>query len=385
MYYAEDLFLGELRPAISKLLKTGEVLRYGGVLRIAKGLPGAGQIVAHLRDVGVASSAITPALGPILGLTQVAAAASVVGLGVSIVGFAVMNHKLEKLKASVADLAAKSAQNHTEVLASLDLIGEQLVELRYIALESHELLAATLDEVRRVRSDLLDTYLASVLTEIDLLRRATVVDDARTVQALRVLGTARRWLQSSIAAFPARAKDDVHWYDRMTRFRLLCLTWTAEAHLLRRVGDDTAAAQLLREAARASRAWASDWSRALLPPKEYGGAFRFAHSAFDAMPREVMARIVRLQDGTELAGTDEREVEAGMAIARDLPNLTPGWASKQRAVAGLLDFAEEATARLESLADELEMCAELRMGYADWEAMPSARSGGGLLLLRKAG
>lgn len=382
MDYVVNPILAELRPEVLARLNAGELRRIGGVLRVAPGYPGAGRIAAHLRELG---DLVDPAVRVPLQLTQVAAAASVVNLGVSVAGFAIVLHKIGKLQQSVHALTALTQRQHEEVMGALGGIASQLVELQYVALESRELLDATLDEVRRMRRDLLDSYLARVLTEVDLLQRTPLPTEYDVAQALRTFGEARRWLEQTIQALPARSRDDAHWFDRLLRYRVWCLNGVAEVQLLRRVGDDRGAAGLARSLATTSRAWASAWRDTLLPSSEFHGAFRFAHSAFADLDREVYVRLVRLQEGPLAVISDVREVDARMDVARAMPRLGAPWIQRQRALAGLLDFSEESTARLESLSDELAMCADERLPYELWERLSAPPNHRGLVMIERRG
>lgn len=388
--YIVEPVLAELRAALVERVRSGELIRRGGLLVIAPGRPGGGQIAAHLRDVTKAlppafANPPPPSLPGALHLSQVAAAASVLNLGVSIAGFAILAHKIGRLQSSVNELAALTQSNHVNLLAGLGRLSQQLVELRYIALDSRELLAATLDEVRLVRQDLLDSYLARVLTEADLLQSAQRLADHQVYGALRTFGETRRWLEQAITLHPARPRDDTHWFERLLRYRVWCLTGACETQLLRRVGEDERAAAFARSLATTSRTWASSWRDALMPRDEFCGAFRFAHSSFSQLPREVYLRLVRLHDGTILTGTDARELEGRMAVGREMPALGSEWVERQVALAALLDFAEEATARLESAADELTMCLAEGFRYEDWEALSAPVDSGDLAVIEVRG
>lgn len=380
MSYVVNSILAELRPEVLARLKAGELVRIGGVLRVGPGYPGAGRIVAHLRELG---DLVDPVIRVPLQITQVAAAASVVNLGVSVAGFALVLHKIGKLQQSVHALSTLSHRQHADVMGALAGVASQLVELRYVALESRDLLEATLEEVRRVRRDLLDSYLARVLTEIDLLQQARQITEREATPALRTFGEARRWLEQTIYVLPARERDDAHWFDRLLRYRVWCFTGLAEVHLLRRVGDDKGAEVLARSLATTSRTWASAWSGVLLPSSEFHGVFRFSHSAFADLDREIYARLVRLQNGPLAATSDLREVDARMDVARAMPRLDASWIQRQHAIAGVLDFAEESTARMESLADELAMCADERLAYEDWEGLTAPPGHSGLVVIER--
>ena len=114
-------------PEIIKGLLNGSMKRYGSVIRWAAGTENAGQIVRHLAETpGLTSKLMSVPFSPILGgidvighgltyhkligiertlssvmgLTQVAAGASVLNLGVSIAGFAYMGYKLHQIQKS---------------------------------------------------------------------------------------------------------------------------------------------------------------------------------------------------------------------------------------------------------------------------------------------
>ena len=140
----------------------GKVLRYGAVLKDA----GTGQIVGHLKETGdmasilsnlitsplnIANAAnplsfVTDAIGHgynayqirevkslVEGLqlaTNVAAISSVVGLGVSVVGFAVVNNKLRKMDAKI-DAVAGDVQIIKKVLSELSISWEAMSNARF--------------------------------------------------------------------------------------------------------------------------------------------------------------------------------------------------------------------------------------------------------------
>jgi hypothetical protein len=68
-----------------------------------------------------------------------------------------------------------------------------------------------------------------------------------------------------------------------------------------------------------------------------------------------------------------------------MPALGSEWVERQVALAALLDFAEEATARLESAADELTMCLAEGFRYEDWEALSAPVDSGDLAVIEVRG
>ena len=170
MAYIVEPLLATLSDEITRGLANGSLQRWGGIIRVTKGYPGAGEIVTHLRDVvSVASQVSTPAsaanlvssvaanvqlhqvssqLSQVMQLTQVAAAASVLNLGVSAVGFAVMNHKLNRLQESVGKLDGRLVQLAADNSRRFDDIDGKLVELRYLVTGERDTDRMTVSRIR---------------------------------------------------------------------------------------------------------------------------------------------------------------------------------------------------------------------------------------------
>lgn len=118
-------------PEIIKALLDGSMQRYGSVIRWAAGTENAGQIVHHLAETPELTSKLmgmpfSPILGgvdvinhglnyhkligiektlsSVMGLTQIAAGASVLNLGVSIAGFAYMGYKLHQIQKTLGHI-----------------------------------------------------------------------------------------------------------------------------------------------------------------------------------------------------------------------------------------------------------------------------------------
>ncbi len=83
-----------LADAILKGLNSGEFTLFGGVIREAA----TGRIVTFLRETGSSAARIPQQLQQAQTLLQVGSAASVLSLGVSVMGFAVINQRLNELE-----------------------------------------------------------------------------------------------------------------------------------------------------------------------------------------------------------------------------------------------------------------------------------------------
>ena len=197
--YAVQPLLHELRPDIVEGLYDRTV-RIGGVIRRARGQPGAGQIAAHLREIGDATPQVRqlrPEFSQALSLTNVGAAASILNLGVSVVGFAIMASKLNRLQRDIDRVLGTLEHHHDETIGHLESIENGLIELRYLGLETRELLLVSLDELRAARSDWLDSYFAQVTAEIELLGQGKSLGAALD-RARRTLREARHFVAMSL-------------------------------------------------------------------------------------------------------------------------------------------------------------------------------------------
>ncbi len=374
MDYVVEPLLYDLRNPIVRGLSDGSLTRWGGVIRRSAGQPGAGQIAAHLRDL-IPTTAVPDVLGGVLQLGQVAAAASVLNLGVSVVGFAIMAKKLNRLQGDLQTLQRTVGQNHGEVMSSLADVQSRLVELRYIGMQSQDLIIEAVAQIRLTRQDILHGYLARMMTEYDALC-GTAVSPATLGGAVRTFREARHWLEMGIEAELPTADSVAHWFDVLMRFRAWCCAVVGEVSCLRRQEARSDAALLANETAGKARAWGGRWVAALAPANEMGGVHRFTHSAFRALPDETRLRLARLQAGGFEASLRPitEHLDAARAVAEHLPALPPSWVETQRALASVLDFVEEATERLDAMALDVARCNVHRLSFSEWEGLPAPTS-----------
>lgn len=380
-----DTLLGEARPEIVRQWQAGELVRWGGVLRRRAGLAGGGQIVAHLRDVGRTDELISSPLAGLAGLTKVAAAASVLNLGVSVAGFAVMTYKLHHLQKSLALLTGVVQGQHRDVISRFDEVAAQLVEVRAVQMVHGTMLHEVHAQLALVRLEQSIAHLAKVRASLELLHEISETSAVRCDEAERGFREAAIYFELTIEQSPLRRERPLDWFDVLTRFRGWCIAHVAEVTLARRLGRNEHAAILASSRAKVARTWCDRWVSALLPRDSFGGVYRFSHRAFASMPREEFVRLVRMQEGQDPSGIDAVELAASHELTLAAPSLEDGWWMRELAVADMLDFCEEATARLESLAEELHYCNDSGFSWEDWESISLPSENRGLVLLMRDG
>ncbi len=371
-----ELF-AEMEPWIAAGLQDGSLTRWGSGIRVSKGHPGGGQFVRHLREVYPADfvsknthlvrypPTLDSSISQLLQLNQVSAAASVLNLGVSAVGFAVMNYKLNRLQSSVNALADDLRGTRAVLEHGLERIDEQLVEVRYLQTVGLHLLTDVRDAVEMIRKDLLAQKAAVVASWLrSFARLGTRVD---LLTASRELDQVRLSLEQTV---DAPAVDSPRWADVIMRYRIWCMAVVAQVAACRMAGDDIEAADLSRDAANRSQEWVGRWAAVLLPPSEFDGIFRLGAEPFrQLVQRETILRLAPLQVADSLTDFDisQRVDQAALHVAGRRSGLDSNWTERSLQAARLLDLGAETQARLTSLAAEMHDCRERRLGYDEWE------------------
>lgn len=376
-----DALLKAERPEVVARWAAGELERYGGILRVKKGFPSAGRIVAHLKDAAESSRVPSPDFVSLAGLAKVGAAASVLNLGVSVAGFVLVLHKLGKLQDQIAGLERFATARFDSLDARLDGIASQLVELRYVQACHGDVLAESLRNLHRLHTDRSLEHIAAIRAEVELLARDGVPTATRVESAERTFRAARHFCALSLATHGVRRDNPAEWPELLMRFRGWCLAVSVDVTLQRRAGRLKEAASVARESSAMAREWVSNWCATLLPTTEYHGAYRFGHRHFAELPREVVQRLIRLQTGEAPSAIAPLELVASRELSHDAPGLEADWWKRELGIAELLDFAEETTARLESLASEMLWCADNGLSWQEWEALPMPKEQMGVVLV----
>lgn len=374
MLYTVEPLLYDTRRGIYLGLKNGSLTRWGGVIRHSAGQPRAGQIVAHLRDLvsSAASEVVSEKLGVLLQLSHVTAATSVLNLGVSAVGMVVLGRKLNKLQEDMTTLFRVLDQNHRELSGKLGNIQENLIELKYLALQGNSLVIQAIEETRKVRQDLLSDKIARLLAD----QKALVDPSTSHSMIEHILRSSR---EIGVAMGLALERDSLErdaphrWPEQLARYRIWCIAISLEVAALRRLEKLQGAFETSKEAAGNARRRLNSWVSRLLPEPGMNSVHRFGYSGFDVLPREVHERIWRIPSGelTSELEHDEERLEAAIHIAQELPALPPNWVEQQMALAQMLDFLEETTERLESASSEMEFCYHQGLTPRSWEELPS--------------
>jgi hypothetical protein len=373
-------------PVIIQGLIDGSLKRYGGIIRET----GTGQIVRHLVEPPGLTEALsklpfpptldgTPfvpnlvghgitisklnniqtTLSSVLGLTQIAAGASVLNLGVSLAGFIYMGFKLNQIQASLDTLHKLVEAGFDRIENRLNQMSNQLV---YLCL----LVEYNTQEQKRLGNAIAELHQTIILKEIaalqaELLNRnrfpeSPVQDTIKVASKVRMIlsNQAMQTLPEFDAETILKADIAVQGWAVAT---------AVEANLLLETGLINDAEQLLTLEVPRFKQVAIQWADKLLVDErpQFSTAYRFGASRFHPhISRERVERIAQISSvdcGLSANKIQERQQEAEVEFEMfHASQLDKKWTYQQMAIAEYLDTLSELSARLESLQAFSSLC-----------------------------
>ncbi|MUG99670.1 hypothetical protein F7734_48285 [Scytonema sp. UIC 10036] len=360
--------------AIIQGLLNGSLKRFGGVIRDAA----TGRIVRHLLEplsltkkladiplppmFGGASSKLNPfpqILSSALQLNQIAAAASVLNLGVSIAGFAYMGYKLNQIQ-NALDNVQKSLE------AGFNRLEEQLENLSGQLAYLHLLVEHNRQEQQRISQAISELHRAILIKEIANLR-AVILDRSRypnspARHALKVASRVRMVL-SDQAIQPVPNLDAQTMLIVDVAVQGWAVATATEAYLLLEIGQIEEARQLLALEVSRFKDIAVQWADVLLANErsQLATTYRFATPRFqEHVSQERIERISYISSVDKLLSKDQirrKKKDAELEFEMSYSSLLDEkWTHQQIAVAEYLDAFSELSARLESLQAFADLC-----------------------------
>ncbi len=366
-------------PSIVSGLLDGSLVRYGGVVReaatgrIVKHLAEAPGLTSLLMNAPVSPESVINALGhqathrklevlqqtatKILGLSQVAAGASVLNLGVSAIGFTYMHFRLNQLQDSIARLEKIVREGIQDIQQKLDTLSDQLAYLQALAVQSRAEILLAISNLQRA---LFIQSLAKLQAELVSLHR---FPEASPRDALKALAEARIFFSDQAHQIPV---------ERQAHCLLLgdikgwAVSLAAESQLLLKHGYLQDAVDALDFEVPRFRELSERWCAALLPADQpqLRTAYTYKAPGFAGrISSERIQRIARLSPFDRALTPEQRflreknlSVEFQMTYFQELDK---SWYLSQAALAEYLDTLSELTERLESLQSFARLCREL--------------------------
>lgn len=391
MFIPVNFFLND--PAILKGLLDGTLTRYGGVIRETA----TGQIVRHLVEsssmtnhmmtlpfspiLGSASlitntvghgvtisklnnvtnqlDRVQQMLSPILGMSQIAAGASVLNLGVSIAGFAYMGYKLNQLQTSLGKIQQSMKAGFNHIDERLNIISSQLAYL-------HLLVEKNRQEQQHISEAITELHRTILIQEIADLRAELLernrFPDSPIQQALKVASRVRMIMSDRVLQIQPELEP-----QKMLLADLATQGWAVatatEAHLLLEICKTNDARELLNFEIPRFKQNAEKWTDTLLKQErpELNTAYRFTAPPFTKhISQERIERIANISSrDCALSAEKKQEKIDEIAIEFEMSyssQFDRDWVHSQVAIAEYLDTFSELTARLESLQSFADLC-----------------------------
>lgn len=373
-------------PAIIQGLLDGSLKRYGGVIREAA----TGRIVRHLLEApGLTNQLITLPLSPVTGgaslitnlvghgytvhklsemqqmlssvlqITQIAAGASVLNLGVSIAGFAYMGYKLHQIQNALDNVQKSLEVGFNRIEARLDTLSNQLAYLLLLVEYSRQ-------EQQSISKAISELHRAVLIGEMADLR-AELLDrnrypDTPARDALKVASRVRIVLSDqAMQATPALEAETMLITDVATQG--WAVATATEAYLLLETGQINEAQELLAFEVPRFKDTAVRWADVLLADErsQLATAYRFATPRLHKyVSPERVERIAHISSIDKSLSKDQiRRKKKDTELEFDMfysSQLDEKWTYHQIAVAEYLDALSELSARLESLQAFADLC-----------------------------
>lgn len=439
-------------PAIVQGLSDGTLVRYGSMIRYAAGtsvggesvgghifknlseasgltsklamisanpvvggIAVAGDLIGHginyhkLLGIDKRLIGMEKTLGQVMGLSQIAAGASVLNLGVSIAGFAYMGYQLHKVQQKLGVIQQTMETGFQQVELSLQRLGDQMTEgftvvlnglnhldnrldtmsgqLNYLYLlveDSRQKQNSLAKGISNLHKAMLMKEIAHLKAELDDLKR---FPNESPRQALKTASAVRLFLGSE-AMRSTPELDAELMLNTDVSIQGWAVATATEAQLLLEIGQHQEARQLLAEEVPKFQQVANSWGKELINHNNsaLATAYRFEGSPFkDYITQERIQRIkqispadLNLNDDQIRRKKNEVEVEFQMSYSPERYNQT--WQHQQIAITEYLDTLSELTARLDSLQSFAQLCEEKGVKSSK-ELLPDANVKAGLYLL----
>ena len=322
-------------------------------------------------------------LGSILQVSQIAAAASVVNLGVSIVGFTYMAYKMNQLKNSLTAIQERMESGFDRIDAKIGAIARQVGYLVLLA-------EANSEEQQKIRTSISDLHRMVLITEIaelqSWLNQLSRFPNEGLKEAIRVASKVRHTLSDQAVRVTPEFEPRVMLVADIAVRGWVVATAT-EAQLLMNLGQHHNAHQLIESEHPKFAALADSWARCLLSDKrpQLRTAYRFAASRFQSyiLPERI-ERIARIHEPDRLADEEKqfwKEKEASLELEMSYnASLGKEWTQQQIAIAEYLDGLSELSDRLESLGAFAREC-EIRKFSSSRDVLPGPNTKPGIYVL----
>ncbi|MGB3637928.1 MAG: hypothetical protein WBA39_10200 [Rivularia sp. (in: cyanobacteria)] len=390
-------------PEIIKGLLDGSMQRYGSVIRWAAGTENAGQIVRHLAETPGLTHKLIDGVNPIgnglnyqkligiektlssaMGLTQIAAGASVLNLGVSIAGFAYMGYKLHQIQKNLGHIQQSMEAGFNRIEADLyridrnievgfnkvgaslnridnrlDIISGQLSYLYLLVEDNRQKQQSLAKAISHIQQAMIIQEIAALNAEINDRQR---FPNQSPRECLKVANRVRLFLANQALQISPQLDAEL-----MLSTDIAIQGWAiataTEANLLLEIGQNQEAYELLVQEVPKFQQVAQRWGNELINDENsyLSTAYRFTNSRFqNHITPERVERIIEISPSDYRLSPEEiRQKKTDVDVEFEMSHNSQWdetWINRQVAIAEYLDTLSELSARLDSLQSFAALC-----------------------------
>jgi hypothetical protein len=365
-------------PALTNNLMTFAANPLLGAAKIASDTAGHGITIHKLNNVASQLNQVQQMLNPILGLSQIAAGASVLNVGISIAGFTYMGYKLNQIQTSLGKIQQSMEAGFKNIDERLDILSGQLAYLHLLVQENRQGQIKLADAINQLHRTILIKEIAEL--------RAELIDKNRfpntSIQsALKVASKVRMVMSDqALQITPELEPQKMLLADVATQG--WAVATATEAYLLLEVGMFEEAQELLSLEVPKFKQNAEQWTHKLLKTErpELNTAYRFTAPLFKQhISQERVKRIVNISSSDRNLSLEKKQdkqdqvaIEFQMSYASQFQK---DWVYQEVAIAEYLDTFSELSARLETLQDFAALCQKTEV-KSSFELLPSNQEEG---------
>jgi hypothetical protein len=320
----------------------------------------------------------------VMGLSQIAAGASVLNLGISIAGFAYMGSKLNQVQKTLGHIQQSMEEGFNRIDNRLDIISEQLAYLYLLVEDSRQKQQSLAKAISHLHQAMLIKEIATLKAELDDRSR---FPDKSPRSALKTASRVRLFLSNQ--AMQATPELDA---EIMLNADVSIQGWAVatatEANLLLEIGKHQEAKELLALEIPQFKQVAERWGKALINDENtyLSTAYRFTNSRFkNHIASERVERITEISPSDRTLSPDQirgkkNYVDVEFEMSYSSAKFDRAWTHRQIAVAEYLDGLSELLARLEGLESFANLC-ESKGVKSNREILPGPDTEPGIYIL----
>jgi tetratricopeptide (TPR) repeat protein len=314
----------------------------------------------QLASINPQFNGIEKTLSSVLQISQIAAGASILNLGISIAGFAYMGYKLNQIQSSLGRIQKSIEAGFADIEDRLGTISGQLSYLHLLVLDNSRKQQSLAQAISNLQRTIFLKEISDLAAEILNFNRFPSHSSREGI--IKVASGLRLFLSNQIIQISP--EDDIEiLFNNDLSIQGWALATAIEANLMLEMGNIKEAKELLELEINSFKELVVKWSDKLLDDtnSQLATAYRFTAPCFQKhISLERIERIINISErdislSPEQIRRKKYEIEVEYQMS-DSNICDKYWQYRQIAIAEFLDALTELYARLDSLRYFAELC-----------------------------